>query len=158
MEPSAVEELTNISDRWSRPWIFWNHQVIGDGKTVYIRRLEILRTPLFSVMLHRIYRPDQQRELHDHPWSFLSLILRGWYEEDVPHRCQYHNCFFSGCPSSRKVRWFNWKRAEDSHSIRWVSRSPVWTLVFTGPKRRVWGFYGRDGWVRWDEYERLNDA
>ena len=145
MKTVEAEEVTNVSDSWSRKWVLWSHQVIGDGRSIYIRRLEILRTPWFSIMLHRIYRPDQQRELHDHPWNFFSIVLWGAYLENTPDGLKW-------------CRWWNRKRAEDSHSIRFVNFSPVWTLVFTGPKRRVWGFYSQGGWVRWDQYEKLNDA
>jgi len=143
-----------------RRWGFWNRRDITDGKTVYMRRISLVTTPWFSIKLHRIYRPDGQRELHDHPWSFFSIVLRGWYEEDVPHRCNYGDCFFELCPTRRKVRWWNWKRAEDRHSIRFVSRTPVWTLVFCAPARRVWGFWTDSGtkFIPWNQYEKLNDA
>ena len=34
-----------------------------------------------SVKLHHILRSDDDRDLHDHPWSFVSVILRGGYWE-----------------------------------------------------------------------------
>jgi len=99
---------------------------IGYEGDLYLDRLVLLRTPWFQVLLHRIYRPDRQRDLHDHPWDFLSLILCGAYVENTPD-------------GLRERWWWNWKRAEDRHSIRAVNRSPVWTLVFCGRKRRTWG-------------------
>ena|SRR5689334_5827737 len=145
-------------------WSFMRRKIIGDGHTIYMKRLYILATPWFGFMFHRLYRPDQQRDLHDHPWSFLSIILRGFYRENTPEGIQ-------------ERRWFNWKSAEDRHSIRFVSRIPVWTFVITGPRRRKWGFWvpvpcgdrkyhehmaecppGHEKFIPFDEYEKLNDA
>ncbi len=109
-------------------WCFWKHTIIGDGATVYMKRLTLLATPWFSVKLHKIFRADGQRELHDHPWNFLSVVLWGTYVEET-------------ITEPREVVWFNWKKAEDSHSISWVSTKPVVTLVFCGPVKRTWGFW-----------------
>lgn len=130
-----------------RRWGFWNSRVISDGVTVYMRRISILTTPWFSIKLHRIYRADQQRELHDHPWNFFSIVLWGIYVEDT-------------IEGERPCSLWNWKRAEDRHSIRSIYGGPVWTLVFCGRPRRVWGFWvdGGTRFVRWNEYEKLNEA
>jgi hypothetical protein len=37
-----------------------------------------------AVRLHVIHTPDLDRALHDHPWTFVSLVLRGWYREERP--------------------------------------------------------------------------
>lgn len=138
-----------------KKWDLFDRFIIGTPGDEYLDRLRILVTPWFQIMLHRIYRPDRQRDLHDHPWSFLSIVLRGSYIEDVPCPLGEH------CgPHGRTVRWWNWKRSTDRHSIRWVSRRPVWTLVITGPKRRTWGFWVDSGarFVKWTDYEKLYGA
>lgn len=37
-----------------------------------------------AVRLHCIHTADLDRALHDHPWTFISLVLRGWYREERP--------------------------------------------------------------------------
>lgn len=37
---------------------------------------------LFGAYLHHIDRPDPGFDLHDHPWPFVSIILRGGYTEE----------------------------------------------------------------------------
>lgn len=125
-------------------WAFMRRRLIGQPGDIYLDRVYVVQTPWFGIMFHRIYRPDNQRDLHDHPWNFFSLILLGHYVEDTPDG-----------PFLRHL--WNFKRAEDRHSIRWCSRSPVWTLVFTGPKRRTWGFWVDNGtrWVKWTDYEKV---
>jgi len=127
-------------------WAFMKRRLIGSGGDVYLDRIYLIQTPWFGIMFHRIFRPDNQRDLHDHPWNFLSLILLGSYVEDT-------------VDGPRERRWWNRKRAEDRHSIREVGRSPVWTLVFTGRKRRTWGFWvdGGTRFVKWTEYDKVDE-
>lgn len=171
MKTEVAADVAKDSEETESRWAFMKPKIIGDGRTVYMLRLTLLATPLFGIQLHWIYRPDNQRELHDHPWDFLSIMLRGFYREDTP-------------AGRRERRWFNWKRAEGRHSIRYVSRSPVMTLVFRGRERRPWGFWVpaisrcvcadvsgghefgciarydpyREVFVESDQYEKLNDA
>ena len=69
--------------RWLRKWLRLEpHQVIGDGDTPYLRRWYIIpRNPVLNVYLHQFLRSDDDRALHDHPWWFASLILKGGYYE-----------------------------------------------------------------------------
>lgn len=157
--PVAQTKLYN-----SPRWAFLLRRIIGTETDTYLDRIYIIQTPLFGIMLHRIYRPDRQRDLHDHPWNFFSLVLRGSYVEAVP--CD--GCALYGCSQKesepavphnalKRRRWWNYKKAEDRHSISECSRRPVWTLVFTGRKRRVWGFWvdGGTRWVKWTEYDKV---
>ena len=136
-------------------WAFMQHRRIGTGDDVYLDRWYLMQTPWFGIMFHRIFRPDNQRDLHSHPWPFFSILLRGQYTE------QYRG-EDGGRPDiqvlqQRRVRWFNWKGLKDRHRISWCSRRPVWTLVFTGRKSQMWGFFVDDGtrFVKWTEYDKV---
>ncbi len=133
-------------------FMFWRwFDIIPRGETeVYLARLNVLSTPWFGIKLHWINRPDQDRDLHDHPWSFLSILLWGNYDEVTPAVFEKDGRWFSA-QKTRRIRWFNFKRAPAAHRISRVSRRVV-TLVINGPKTRDWGFYTADGWVRWDRY------
>lgn len=61
--------------------IFRRDHITGSDETVYMRRWILLQCPLFSVRLHKFMRSDHD-VLHDHPWSFFTLILSGGYWED----------------------------------------------------------------------------
>lgn len=119
----------------------FSKRVIRDEATgdPYLIRWELIVTRWFSLKLHRILRPDWARDLHDHPWWFVALVLRGGYVEEVEYA------------HIRKVRWFNWKPATGAHRIVTVKPN-TWTLVLTGPRCRKWGFYTVEGWVHWKRY------
>lgn len=116
----------------------------------YLRRLRIIQTPWFAVYLHRIGTPDSRPTLHDHPWNFVAFVLRGGYVE----RRGYDGI-------DHRIRRVNLKRAEDLHWIDALKRTPTWTLVLTGRRRREWGYVDPDGtWTHFmdhphaDEFDR----
>lgn len=47
-------------------------------------RIKFINFPSFKVYLHIFFRSDQDRELHDHPWTFVSFILWRGYDEIRP--------------------------------------------------------------------------
>lgn len=58
------------------------HMVIGGTNDPYLLRWYLIpRNPIVNVYLHKFLRSDDDRALHDHPWWFVSLILRGQYDE-----------------------------------------------------------------------------
>jgi hypothetical protein len=73
--------------------------------------------------------------LHDHPWSFVSVILRGGYTED---RLDKHEMRVR----QRHRRFVNVMRRDDAHSIVELDGDrPVWSLLFVGRRRRTWGYW-----------------
>lgn len=124
-------------------WCVWRWT---DVDNEFITRLHLIKTPWFAICLHWIRKPDPEPYLHDHPVSFLSIILRGWYEE---YRLK------SGFSRPYLRRWWNWIRAtpDDCHSIDRCAPHTL-TLCFMGPKTRKWGYHTPDGWVYWRNYNR----
>ena len=136
-------------------WVFWRWFHIGD----YLHRLKIISTPYGAIYLHKMMTPDQHPVLHDHPWAFISFIVRGGYREVYLDKM------------TREVRkhriWFvNVKHRDDAHYIYQLCRVPTWTLVFVGRRHRTWGFWrpikgddehaipqGKRGWS-WHEFDQ----
>lgn len=139
----------------------FTHAQIKKGDAVYMDRWYILVFPrLFSIRIHHIMLPDMDRWPHDHPWSFLSIIVRGGYLERWCGAEDFK--LFAGEPSSIKrglaiwsgyktkhVRRLSFHRNTDLHKIVKFKRAErgAWTLIFTGPERREWGFMTDQGWV-----------
>lgn len=127
-------------------WMIWRWFDIfgrdGGSGDVYLRRLYVFKCPWFSVLIHRIKQPDPDRHPHDHPWDFVSFILRGWYQEWSEHETFEY---------TRPITKSNRVTAEKPHRIVNVSPDCL-TLVITGPKKRSWGFHTEDGWIPWRDY------
>lgn len=124
-------------------WCVWRWTFTPSG---YITRLHVIKTPWFAICLHWINGPDPEPYLHDHPITFLSIFLRGWYIEErqlgTDFRVRLHT-------------WANWIWASraDRHTIVEVAPDGALTLCFMGPKTREWGFHFPQGlWVHWKAY------
>lgn len=123
---------------------------IKTGDVVYMRRWYLFRCKWFSIRLHHIMREDWDVWPHDHPWNFLSIILRGGYWEEW---CKRHE-FMTTAAGDQWVpsryshrRRFNYKFWEDLHKIVLFDREGKgsWTLVITGREQHTWGFMTREG-------------
>lgn len=53
-----------------------------DGRT-FLRRRGIEHPRFGGVLVHRLDAPDPGLDLHDHPWEFVTLVLRGVYVEEA---------------------------------------------------------------------------
>jgi hypothetical protein len=115
-----------------------------------LTRFFFLNTRWLGVYLHRIDRADADRELHDHPWSFVSLVLRGWYYERLRERDGRHRYI------ERRRFSLAYRHFIAVHRIALVAPN-TWTLVIRGYDRRTWGFYQQAGeWCRWIEWRRFD--
>lgn len=133
-------------------WCVWRWTRV---ESEYILRLHVIKTPWWAICLHWINKPDKEPWLHDHPVSFLSLILRGKYAEARRKR--------DGTTHVVLHKWFNWVRGNygDTHRIIFARKGTL-TLALMGPKTREWGFHvpkemcpansATPGWIMWKTY------
>ena len=111
---------------------------LKDKKTgePYLTRWKLVRCHWFRIFVHRIYAPDQDRDLHNHPWPFaFAIILRGGYEERwVGEDSGYRRRRYFYKPFS-----INLLTPDCYHRIEKVEPN-TWTLFVAGPRSRRWGF------------------
>lgn len=146
---------------------FWDRVVHGIMNRLFPRRDIIIKDRLYlrrwfikgwgtdsQWFIHNIRLPDEGRDLHDHPWDFTSWILKGGYSEEVLRS--------EGTTTWPEMRFHTiGERIENTayhaHRIGTV-RGSTYTLVHTGPARRVWGFFTRENhvgpleWKNWRRY------
>ncbi len=113
-----------------------------------------LRNNLPSVRLHKIVRPDADRECHDHPWDARTIIIKNWYRE------------------RRLAGWANHVSASivrvagdtatlkfgEYHTITEVAPEGVWTIFITWEYQGTWGFLVNGKKVSWREYLNINQG
>lgn len=128
----------------------------ADGD-VYLNRWGFGHDRLGGVLVHRMDAPDPGLDLHDHPWTFVSVVLWGGYRElradtrVASELARRH----AGRPAEvaagelveRRPGSIRRFRLDECHTIIELRRRRCWTLVIKGPRRRRWGFYLPDGWV-----------
>lgn len=113
----------------------------------------------YAARVHQFLASDHGRDLHNHPWGYVSIVLRGGYFEHTPAmgwnvmRRRWHG------PGSVLVRPANsfhrielWRRPDGTEE-------PCWTLFLTGKKREdtdpehsCWGFMVDDTYIPADVY------
>lgn len=151
------------------PIRLFEREVIGPADAPYMRRLRIFECPWFRVYFHRILRSDVDRDFHDHPWNFVSLILKGAFLEWRPSSIEEINSIHEKPLSLERfnldyrppVRVAGYygpldilvRQARDLHRIELPQGvKSVWTLVIAGRRVREWGFLTPAGWVSWNRY------
>lgn len=115
---------------------------------VYLARLRVIQTPLFAVYLHDIHEADGDRDPHNHPWAFLSIVLRGGYTERVYDRAS------AGKDKTHTLYSIHAMGRRKYHRITTIEPG-LKTLILTGPRQSGWGFFTDRGYVRWQDYDRL---
>jgi hypothetical protein len=128
----------------------WEH-ITRDDKTPYLTRLHLLSCSWFSLLVHWFHSSDDAC-LHDHPWRYVALILKGGYWE-VTERVVDNQII-------RDKLWYPvgsvlFRCAEHAHRIEIDPANPPTTLVLHGWKTKHWGFFTPKGWVGWREYNPL---
>lgn len=122
----------------------------ADG-LVYLDRWGVRWNGVGAVYLHKMSAPDPGMDLHDHPWPFVSVILRGGYTEirnEIRSLLSFKHLWFSRDAGLAAPTMREWKagsvhmiQKDIAHTIIQLSKTPTWTLVFTGRVDREWGFY-----------------
>jgi hypothetical protein len=121
---------------------------------LHFRRYRLLATPWFNVYIHEIRQSDMDAHMHDHPFSFKSLILSGSYFEQTALYPNFIVLHYRSFASGDIIK----HHACDVHKL--TLKSPmVWTLVITSGRERVWGYRLDDGsWVDFKTYRQLKRA
>ena len=144
--------------------------IIGGKESPYLRRHWLLpRNRFFNVYVHQFLRSDDDRALHDHPWLFnASWLIEGEYLEHtiaeggvqcLAYR-QAGDFKFRWGPAPHRVELLGKvEPVEDGRALTWRSHPvPCWTVFFTGPVVRNWGFHcPRAGWIPWQEFVDQRD-
>lgn len=106
----------------------------------------------FAIRLHNWLGDDDHRAYHDHPYWFLTIVLKGGYTDVSPAFKGEH---YAGKEfESRDVLRFGsirFRPAEFKHSVQDVIPG-TWTLLLTCKPFRRWGFWKDGKWFTRDKY------
>lgn len=120
----------------------------------------------FSIKLHKILQSDSEN-LHDHPWKFISIILKGGYVETTKFSYKlmekgWDNCRYSECNECNVLSKIIWPGTIIKRPANWAHslqiNKPCWTLVFTFKKTKSWGFFTPKGYINWKDYGKSDEC
>lgn len=142
-------------------WPFKKHIYNIDG-TLYLTRYTLLRLPFLRIRIHHIWTSDDWC-LHDHPWHFMSIILKGGYTEvtEGEEKMWFRNRWGPfWLPKEIRIKKYYWpgsvlfRPATFKHRIELSQIDignghsvpiPAWSLLFMIPTKRDWGVW--DGYT-----------
>lgn len=138
----------------------------------------LMRRAPIKVLLHHFLPDADDRDVHDHPRPFVTVVLRGGYDDLMPCPvCDGRSTWkkpkvgpgwaghFEGgwCEACNRTgvvlrEWMRagtvrYRPAEHAHRTK-VHSDGCWTLVVMGPIRRPWGFWREGKWWAYKDYER----
>ena len=113
--------------------------IYREGNKPLLIRWNLFECRWFSLKIHKLVSSDNSCQ-HDHPWAFVTFLMKGGYVEYTPTGSKIYSRFSLLYRPARYIH-------------RLEIHQPVWTLVLTFKKERMWGFITPRGWVRWFEYE-----
>lgn len=122
-------------------------EIVSKSGAVHFRRYRLLELPWFRIYVHQILKADEDAHEHDHPWSFLSLILKGGYIEQSEGKLKTRTNLKNPVAFSDRYR---------PHKLHTILR-PTWTLVFGLGKRGEWGYDLNPGWADHKTYRTMKN-
>ena len=149
-----------------------SEEINGGGRCpTYLFRWTVAQLPFgYKVYLHHFVGDDWSLDFHDHPKRFISIGLKGWYEEHTPvndaemeELAAIVRRMGEGLPGAdltledpicvtrHTAPWIRTFPAEWRHRICTPSGS-CWTLVIVGPSTRAWGFWHAGKFIPWRQY------
>lgn len=137
------------SRKWPKRRTIWSCQAeLGPLFTRYY----LFESKPLSVYIHCFHTSDEDRALHDHPWSFLSFLFHRGYWEWTP----YTTGWGEGAVVGSKPHWrprfsILYRPATWAHRVE-LAAPDTWTLVFRFKRTREWGFWPSGVWQQWQAY------
>jgi len=104
----------------------------------------------FNIFIHKFLKSDPD-DVHDHPWPYATLILKGGYWEWIP---KFND---QGEKVGELAKWrgpghFRTCKATSYHRIELDPDIECWTLFMPGPQKREWGFLKNNKWIHNEKY------
>lgn len=152
--------------------IFTLREKLGKPECPYLHRW-MLKLPFgYTLRLHHWFRSDDKRAMHNHPWDFWTLVLKGGYEDWTEGRIcpvcngvgkrytrpvDYVDFVVCGACEGRgfsidKQRMspgsFSFRPANHKHTVA-VDEGGAWTLLLMRKPKQPWGFFVRKPSGKW---------
>lgn len=124
------KKIRRFQLRWREP--------LGRKECPYAYRWT-LNLCLFSIRVHQWIRSDDKRFMHDHPWHFVTLVVRGGYT-DVSHPEGKHPSTAEPNRDRLTIGSIRFRRATHSHYVE-VDKGGAWSVLLCSMPVRDWGFW-----------------
>ena len=87
----------------------------------------------YTIRLHHWIRSDDKRFFHDHPFNFISIVLKGRYTNVTPNNTTTVRAGSMWYANGTKQHYLD------------IPNGGAWTLLFCSRPYRKWGFWTKPG-------------
>jgi hypothetical protein len=124
---------------------FFKKQIIyrGDGGILLVR-WNLFGCKLFMIRFHKFVSSDHDC-LHDHPWNFITFIIKGGYTEKLDDGLHW-----------RRPGTVLYRKAECRHAVQLKNNTAACSIVVSFKVRRSWGFWQKGIWTHWTKFNSKN--
>ena len=157
-----TEQFLNWLDKNDRKRIILDREADEPYLERYYLFLKDRTSFPFNVFLHKFLKSDPD-DVHDHPWPYATLILKGGYWEWIP-KINTLGQKWGEYKVWRGAGSFRTCGATSYHRIELDPNVECWTLFMPGPHKREWGFLvggpENQKWIHNEKYlkERYEQA
>lgn len=143
------KKISNLMDRLGRKRVVMDRVSNEPYLERYYVFLKDRKLFPFNIFIHKFLKSDPD-DVHDHPWPYATLILKGGYWEYTP-------VFSFGVKIAEEKHWrgpghFRICSASSYHRIELEPGVECWTMFMPGPQQREWGFLVNNRWIKYDQY------
>ena len=148
-------------------------ELMSQQTVLYLRRFYIFRSSWIGknfgdLYLHKIYRSDDDKDPHDHPWHFRTFVLKGGYTDegwqftDLDGQGNGYRTRLPHFDEVVKAPATRFRNRRHIHRVILTDGKPAWTLVFTtgyshdAKGNADWCFITEERAVPWREYLGLD--
>lgn len=103
----------------------------------------------FNVFIHKFLKSDPD-DVHDHPWPYATLIIKGGYYEWTPIFDK--DTMIGEMCTWRGLGHFRVCKSTSYHRIELDPNVTAWTMFMPGPQKREWGFLVKNKWIHNELY------
>ena len=146
----VTDKILNWLERHDRKRIIMDRESAEPYLERYYVFLKDRKKFPFNIFVHKFLKSDPD-DVHDHPWPYATLILKGGYWEWIP-------VFDSmGKKFTEYKQWrgpghFRICSSTSYHRIELDPNVTAWTLFMPGPQKREWGFLVDNKWIHNERY------
>lgn len=120
-------------------------EIKSKQEELHFRRWKLFTLFNLNFYIHKIYLPDRDEHLHNHPWDYFSLVLKGDFIEQNEHGLKTMN-----------IGKFVFRNGRKYHKI-FATGGVVTTLFITTKRKYNWGYLVDGKFIGNKKYRELKN-
>lgn len=130
----------------------------------YLKRWYLFRFKSFSVFVHKFFKSDEDRALHDHPWNYIVIPTWRGYTEYSSNLVKKFFLFgvLKEIREEKTKRIYpiigiRYRKSTYRHRVELINNKPAWSIFIKFRKNRNWGFWPNNEYIYWEDFRERHE-